>query len=346
MRCRRTSVTPQSLAQLLQQLNWLDWILVGLLVISALDGMRRGLLLGVLDLLGAAVGVIAALLLEQPVGDWVVARSPSVPAAVVHLGAFLAVLVLVQVLVGATLGRVVAAIVRMLWATPLRYLDRFFGLAPGLVRGAITLTVLLLPFALVPFVPSVSEGIQGSVLANRLVAGALQVTPVLEARLGQDLERGLPSLVIEPPESEDSTTRPLPAGPPAGPLEADSDAEQHMLDLVNGERAAVGLAPLVADERLREVARAHSLEMFQMDYFSHTSPTAGSPFDRMHADGIPFLVAGENLAYAPNVQVAHAGLMNSPGHRANILRPEFGRVGIGVIRSPAQGSMFTQDFTN
>jgi uncharacterized protein YkwD len=119
-----------------------------------------------------------------------------------------------------------------------------------------------------------------------------------------------------------------------------------MLELVNGERARAGLQALVADERLRQVARAHSLEMFQLDYFSHTSPTAGSPFDRMHAAGIQFLVAGENLAYAPNVEIAHQGLMNSPGHRANILRPEFGRVGIGVLRSPAQGSMFTQDFTN
>ena len=86
-----------------------------------------------------------------------------------------------------------------------------------------------------------------------------------------------------------------------------------MLDLVNMERASAGLRPLVADDQLREVARAHSLEMFQSDYFSHTSPTAGSPFDRMHAAGISFVVAGENLAYAPNVQVAHQGLMASPG---------------------------------
>ena len=94
------------------------------------------------------------------------------------------------------------------------------------------------------------------------------------------------------------------------------------------------------------MARDHSLEMFQLDYFSHNSPTSGSPFDRMHAAGIPFGVAGENLAYAPNVDIAHQGLMNSPGHRANILRPEFGHIGIGVIRSQVQGSMFTQDFTN
>ena len=97
------------------------------------------------------------------------------------------------------------------------------------------------------------------------------------------------------------------------------------------------LKPLVADDALREVARRHSLEMFQRDYFSHTSPTTGSPFDRMRAASILFVVAGENLAFAPNVDIAHRGLMNSPGHRANILRPEFGRIGIGAIRSPGAG---------
>jgi uncharacterized protein YkwD len=119
-----------------------------------------------------------------------------------------------------------------------------------------------------------------------------------------------------------------------------------MLELINQERTRAGLRLLVADQSIRPVARAHSLEMFQLDYFSHTSPTAGSPFDRMKAGGIGYLAAGENLAFAPNVEIAHQGLMNSPGHRANILRAEFGRVGIGVIRSQFQGSMFTQNFTN
>jgi uncharacterized protein YkwD len=179
------------------------------------------------------------------------------------------------------------------------------------------------------------------------VSGALEVMPGVESRLGQDLEGGLPSLVVAPPEqTETETERPLPLGPPAGSLAPDDAAEQQMLDLLNAERTRAGLKPLAADTRLRDVARAHSLEMFQLDYFSHTSPTAGTPFDRMHAAGIGFVIAGENLAYAPNVEIAHQGLMNSPGHRANILRPEFGHVGIGVIRSQAQGSMFTQDFTD
>jgi uncharacterized protein YkwD len=328
------------------ELNWLDWVVLVILLLFAVDGTRRGLLLGTLDLVAAAIGVVVAVIAERPVGDWLGRTLPAIAPALAHLAAFVAILVVVQYLVGATVGRLVVAMVKVIWRTPLRWLDRLLGLAPGLVRGVITVTVFLLPFALVPWVPSVSQGIEQSTLGNRLVAGALQQMPTIEAQLGQDMQGGLAGLVVAPPEAESDNTKPLPLGPPTGELPADPEAEQRMLDLVNGERQRAGLRPLVADERLRGVARAHSLEMFQLDYFSHTSPTAGSPFDRMHAAGITFAVAGENLAYAPNVEVAHQGLMNSPGHRANILRPEFGRVGIGVIRSQAQGAMFTQDFTN
>ena len=117
-----------------------------------------------------------------------------------------------------------------------------------------------------------------------------------------------------------------------------------MLELLNQERTAIGLPPLVFDEALREVARAHSREMFERSYFSHTSPVTGSPADRARQAGIMPRVIGENLAYAPNVRIAHEGLMNSPGHRENILRPTYGRVGIGVIKSEFRGSMYTQNF--
>jgi uncharacterized protein YkwD/uncharacterized membrane protein required for colicin V production len=329
----------------LAQLNWLDWLVLLLLALSAANGTRRGFLIGTLDLVSAAFALGAAFVLERPVADGLVRLLPSVAPALAHIGAFLVLLFVVLAVVDATLGRLVWLAVRALAFGPLGALDRALGVVPGLVRGVVMIALLLLPFALLPVVPSVSDAVQDSSLANRLVLGALQVTPVIEARLGQDLEGGLPGLVVAPPEPQDDTTRPLRAGP-VGALEPDPAAEQRMLDLVNAERGRAGWRPLVADERLRAVARAHSLEMFQLDYFSHISPTSGSPFDRMRAGGIAFVVAGENLAYAPNVDVAHQGLMNSPGHRANILRAEFGRVGIGVIRSQFQGSMFTQDFTN
>ena len=84
--------------------------------------------------------------------------------------------------------------------------------------------------------------------------------------------------------------------------------------------------------------------MFKLKYFGHQSPVSGSPFDRLKAAGITYTRAGENLAYAQSVAVAHRALMDSPGHRENILRPEFTRIGIGVINAGAYGRMVTQLF--
>jgi len=92
------------------------------------------------------------------------------------------------------------------------------------------------------------------------------------------------------------------------------------------------------------VARQHSVEMFQLKYFGHQSPSLGSPFDRLQAAKISYTRAGENLAYARSVAIAHRGLMESPGHRENILRPEFTKVAIGVIAAGSYGRMFTQLF--
>jgi uncharacterized protein YkwD len=124
----------------------------------------------------------------------------------------------------------------------------------------------------------------------------------------------------------------------------DPEAEQQLFDLVNRERTSRGLKALTLDPRLVPVARAHAAEMFRLKYFGHQSPTTGSPFDRLRAARITYSRAGENLAYAQSVAVAHQGLMESPGHRENILRPEFTRLGIGVMSAGAYGKMVTQLF--
>src|SRR5262249_13729476 len=99
-------------------------------------------------------------------------------------------------------------------------------------------------------------------------------------------------------------------------------------------------------DRLAAAGRQHAEEMFRLSYFAHESPVAGSPAIRARAAGARFMVLGENLAYAPTVDIAHNGLMNSPGHRANVLSPAFGRVGIGVVRGGVWGRMFSQEFAD
>ena len=82
----------------------------------------------------------------------------------------------------------------------------------------------------------------------------------------------------------------------------------------------MGLAPLQVDMELVRLARLKSQDMIEHNYFSHQSPTYGSPFDMMRAAGITYRLAGENLAGAPTVERAHTSLMNSSGHRANIFQ--------------------------
>ncbi|ACV62704.1 SCP-like extracellular [Desulfofarcimen acetoxidans DSM 771] len=120
--------------------------------------------------------------------------------------------------------------------------------------------------------------------------------------------------------------------------------EQTMFNLVNKERVANGLKPLELDMRLVKTARLKSQDMVKLGYFDHQSPTYGSPFDMMKQFRISFSYAGENLAGSPDVNTAHVNLMNSPGHRENILRPEFTHIGIGVFDGSRYGKIFTQQF--
>ncbi|MBF7082663.1 hypothetical protein IT084_06690 [Desulfallas sp. Bu1-1] len=121
---------------------------------------------------------------------------------------------------------------------------------------------------------------------------------------------------------------PRPEPQPVSGMTAD---EREMLELVNRERVQRGLKPLQLDASLTQLARLKARDMVDKNYFGHNSPTYGSPFDMMRSAGIRYVYAGENLAMAPSVSRAHSALMNSPGHRANILNGNFDRVGIGIV---------------
>ena len=117
-----------------------------------------------------------------------------------------------------------------------------------------------------------------------------------------------------------------------------------MLNLVNAERQKAGLLPLQNDMRLVDQSRKKSRDMIEKGYFAHTSPTYGTPFEALKNNGIPYRYAGENLAGASTVERAHSSLMNSPGHRANILNPNFTHIGIGIVDGGPYGKMYTQTF--
>lgn len=117
-----------------------------------------------------------------------------------------------------------------------------------------------------------------------------------------------------------------------------------LLNSTNAARQAAGLSPLALDNAYSAVARAHAEDMLKNGYFAHTNLSGQSPFDRIKASGLTYQVAGENLAFAPNVNLAHQGLMNSPKHRDNILYPEFSHLGIGAVEAYPYGRMYVELF--
>jgi uncharacterized YkwD family protein len=120
--------------------------------------------------------------------------------------------------------------------------------------------------------------------------------------------------------------------------------EQQMLTLVNQARAEANVPALQVDMQLTKMARVKSQDMINNNYFSHNSPKYGSPFDMMKSFGINYVHAGENIAGNQTVQAAHNALMNSPGHRKNILSTDYTHIGIGIQQGGQFGLMFTQDF--
>ncbi len=144
------------------------------------------------------------------------------------------------------------------------------------------------------------------------------------------------------PGDNTGTKNPPATGP--GNTSSMTAAEKQMLDLVNQERIKAGLPAFSVDSRLVELARVKSRDMYENNYFSHTSPTHGSPYDMERKAGLSYRVMGaENIAKASTVARAHQLLMNSNGHRANILDPRHDTIGIGIV-STSGGIYVTQLF--
>lgn len=132
--------------------------------------------------------------------------------------------------------------------------------------------------------------------------------------------------------------------PEAAPL---SSLETEVIRLINIERTKRGLSALTTNWQLSRVARYKSQDMINKNYFSHTSPTYGSPFNMMENFGLKFSAAGENIAYGQKTpQEVVTAWMNSPGHRANILSAAYTQTGVGAAKK-ANGTLYwTQMFMN
>ena len=123
-----------------------------------------------------------------------------------------------------------------------------------------------------------------------------------------------------------------------------SQDEKEVFDLINKQRTNNGLKALNIDSEVQKVARIKAQDMVNNNYFSHTSPTYGSPFDMLKKFSVSYKTAGENIAGNSSNSAAVTAWMNSSGHKANILNSSFNYTGIGVVSSSKYGKLYVQMF--
>ncbi len=196
------------------------------------------------------------------------------------------------------------------------------------------------------FMPSSSVSVPTVIAAEQPAAVRPHALPLVATK--DALEDARPTVSLA------SLRWPAPEGDVS---EALAPEEREFIARINTERTARGLNALTLDPLLVVTARGHSREMCDRDYFDHHSPTPGieTPMDRyltsLHESGSPtprYVLVGENIYYCSettdtyNVEFGHRALMNSPGHRANILEPRFGKVGVGVYRN-ARGEFWVTE---
>jgi len=177
----------------------------------------------------------------------------------------------------------------------------------------------------------------GSALVEKTTGGEVKLNEIF----GGVIEDSLTYLTIKPNSDE---TISINVG--RYELAVDENSEKEMFKMVNKERRERGVRELEWAPEIVPVARSHAMDMWQRQYFGHVTPDGKDVGNRLDEGGVGFLLAGENLALAPTLETAHTGLMNSEGHRTNILEDDFGKLGIGVIDNGIYGKMFVQVFTN
>jgi uncharacterized protein YkwD len=317
-------------------MNWIDLLLIIIFLLSVWGGWQKGFIVSSIELATWVGSIVAGFLFYEKVADWLEHYFNlgiwSLPVA------FIGVILAASIIISLILNLFIRATPDELHA---HGANKFLGVVPGSVKGFLNAIIIASLLLALPFWESVTEAARKSTIANSLAIQSSWIDEKLSPVFDDAISRSINKLTVHPKSNETVKLNFTVSSP-----KNREDLEAQMLVMVNKERREAGLPDLKPDPELAKVARAHSKDMFARGYFSHFTLEGKTLADRLRAGHVSYLNAGENLALAPTIRLAHSNLMNSPGHRANILHKNFGRLGIGVLDGGIRGLMVTQNFRN
>lgn len=318
-------------------MNPVDIVLILIGCLCIWNGWRKGFTASMLELILSLGSLFAAFYLYKYVAA-LIEKMISNLGVWLYPVSFLLSLLLIRLF----LSIIIAWVLRILpTSTHTNVLNKFLGVIPGFINGIIYSIIIVALLLSLPLLDGLSAKTHESTIATKVGTQIEWLDEKLSPVFDDAIKKTMTKLTVEPGSTETVKLHFKVVNP-----KVRSDLESEMLMLVNEERKKVGLHPVKADPELTMVAREHSQDMFARGYFSHYTPEGKDPFDRMRASQVRFSTAGENLALGQTLLICHKGLMKSPGHRANILRPSFGRLGIGILDGGMYGLMVSQEFRN
>ena len=321
-------------------MNYLiDLGIIAIFIFYLIDGYRQGFIKNTLDLLGFMIALSIAFLANSFISN-LLATKTDLPLSLSKIIAFLSIWLLVDIAYSIAIFFIYRPIPKDIKEAQK---NKIFGIIPAFFKATIIILLVLVFLTSIPIKESLTfkKETEKTKLARIFLDSSSPFSRPYQAVFGKGIE-DLVNFFTLPTASKDT----LALNYRVSDLKIDEDAENEMLLLINQERKNKGITELKMDDKLRSLARDHAKDMFSRGYFSHYTAEGLGPFERMKKAEIIYLYAGENLALAPDVSKAHQGLMESEGHRRNILNPNFNHIGLGVIDGDIYGKMFAQEFTN
>lgn len=318
-------------------MNLIDVLLILIVVLAMWAGWVKGFIIGITDLSVWLGSLLIGFFFYQDVAVQLQKILPALGVWNQPLAFLLTIL----------LSRIILAFVlhRFIRQTPpdthLAPVNRALGIIPGIITGSIYAAIVAALLLSIPMWNGLAKEARESKIANHLGVQVAWLDEKFSPIFGEAAKETVNRIMVKPETGETVNLHYTVKNP-----QTRADLEAQMLQLVNHERTKRGIPAVKADPEMTKVARAHSVDMFARGYFSHYTPEKKDPFDRMKQSGVKFLTAGENLALGRTLKICHEGLMNSPGHKANILNPSFGRLGIGIMDGGIYGLMISQEFRN
>lgn len=316
-------------------MNWVDLLIIVTLAFFALEAYGRSLVAELLDLLSFLLAFFLSFRLYNLTGLFF-EKNFSIPHGFSQALGFMASWFLAEIFFYILVNIFLSKLIKFKFRG-----QGIVAIIPALVRSLVFVAMVLVFIGSFPIQPTIKKAVNESKLGSLILQHSYQLEQPIKSVFGGVTNDSLSFLTIKP-----KTNEKVNLGFQTSEFSPNEVTENEMVKLVNYERTSRGLKALTFDIKLREVARGHSADMFKRGYFSHYSPEGESIADRAQKANIHFLVIGENLAYAPTLELAHQGLMNSEGHRANILSIDFNKIGIGVMDGGVYGNMFTQVFSD